>query len=737
MKKTNFSKRIFLICMTVFCIAALMYGCSKKDDKDKNDPSVKETTTEDKDEKDKEGKDNDGKDDPSGDKDGSGDKTQAGDFTIEENENDTVTLIRYNGNESDLNIPSKINGKEVSMIGKNCFAGLLCLKKVHIPEGVEIIGDYAFECCPLLRKVYFPESLKVIGDGAFSGCTALVMADMQDEIESIGKGAFLCCDSLVQLELPEKLNKLGDFAFAYCGFLTNVNFTGDKLTVLPDRAFYGCTSLTRVNLPESIKSVGKRAFSKCENISSLYFANKLDSVGEFAFENCSKLTSISLSTETIPTGMLSGCSELSWFMVEDGTVSIKKGAFGSSGIKDVSVPASVKDIEAGAFYQMFGSISLDEGNKDYRLIDGSLYTADGKTLIAYFPADPYAEEPQKEFSIADGVEVIAAYALAERGLEKVSVPASLKKVEAYAFAYSETEVKIPEGVSVDKDAFISYNNEDGEGSEDKAGTADENEAGTGNEDETGKNTEDGKMSSAAGDRNIFSDKDYAAFHEISNEDFDNWCEKYLAYNEANGNTISSETIPYILRYKGEVVPHYLAMTSVQNHDPEMWAEAAEMFGDDFEQMYIMMNHGLSTELARGKMEEAIILYSGLYDSQLMAAAGTDKVPTTQQLIDSIGNTFSDPIMISTTTDPGVAAGFGDTLFIIYASPKAMESLGAVCIDAVVGSSEKEILMNDHARYKILDVGTMTIEHKEEWDTEPEILHRNYVKVELLENQIKE
>lgn len=115
----------------------------------------------------------------------------------------------------------------------------------------------------------------------------------------------------------------------------------------------------------------------------------------------------------------------------------------------------------------------------------------------------------------------------------------------------------------------------------------------------------------------------------------------------------------------------------------------------------------------------------------MAAAGTDVLPTQQQLVDAIGSTFTDPIMISTTTDPGIAAGFGDTLFIIYASPEALEGLGAVCIDAVVHSQEKEILMNHNARYRILDVGNMAIQHQNPWEDEPTTLYRHYVKVELL------
>lgn len=638
----------------------------------------------------------------------------APEYTYREKEDGTVAITGYTGSDSTLTIPASIDGKKVSEIGDSAFAGLLCLKTVRVPEGVTRIGNYAFECCSLLKKIYFPASLRSIGDGTFSGCGSLTLVDMQDGVKSIGNGAFLCCDSLVQLELSEALTELGDFAFADCEALSSVRFTSDKLTALPDRVFYGCKSLSRLRLPDKITSIGKRAFSGCEKIESLYFGEPLAYLGAYAFENCSKLSSLDVSAEVIPTGMVSGCYQLSWFMVQDGAVRIEQSAFGNSGITDVSIPASVTEIEPGAFFQMNGSMMLNEENTSYRLIDGSLCTADGKTLVAFFPADPYAEEPQTECTVPDGVETIAAYAFAESGLTTVILPSSLKKIDAYAFADTNIEnMVIPEGTAVDPAAFGDSTQEDH------------------SSDDSGESEVTLEVGSVAGEKNLFREEDYTDYRQIGNDEFNAWCEQYIAYNESQGITLKTETIPYIIRYKGEIIPHYIPMTAVQNRDPAMWAEAVSIFGDDFEPIYLMMDHGLFTELARGKMEEPLILYSGLYDSQLMAAAGTDVLPTQQQLVDAIGSTFTDPIMISTTTDPGIAAGFGDTLFIIYASPEALESLGAVCIDAVVHSQEKEILMNFNAQYRILDVGNMAIEHQEPWESAPTTLYRHYVKVELL------
>lgn len=648
-------------------------------------------------------------------------ESKSDDYRYSVNADGSLTLTAYTGSEHSLHIPAELDGKPVTAIGESCFAGLLNLERVYVPEGVTELGSYAFECCADLQKTYLPDSLRRIGEGAFSGCAALSLVDIQDGLESIGRGAFLCCDSLVQLELPESLAELGDFAFAECEALSSVRFLGSGVTVLPDRLFHGCVSLNRLALPQSVSVIGKRAFSGCEALTNLYFGQELTGLGAYAFENCKRLSTLTVKAEAIPEGLAYGCEALRWFNLDEGVRSLGYRAFGGTGIDSLSLPASLEEIAPGAFYQMRTpcSLSLGEGNGSFRLAEGSLYSADGKTLIAYFTQDPYAEEPQTVCVLPEGVETVGAFAFAGCELSDVVFPASLQRIEAHAFADTNLEnLEIPQGVQVDPKAFLAPGQE-------------EESQEPGEPEEPGEDPVPEIIGSVAGDKNLFREEDYAGYREISNEEFEAWSQAYLDYSASQGLALSARRIPYIMRYKGEVVPHYIAMTAVQNRDPGMWADAANYFGDDFEQTYLMMDHGLSTELSRGKMKDDLILYSGLYDSQLMAAAGTDYVPSQQELVEAIGSSFSDPIMISTTTDPAVAAGFGDTLFVIYASREAMEALGAICIDAVSSSSEKEILMNDHAQYRILDVGNMAIVHQDPWEEEPSTLYRAYVKVELL------
>ena len=643
---------------------------------------------------------------------------ETNDFTYETNADGSLTLTAYTGNAEDLKVPSQIDGSPVTAIGPSCFAGLLCLKRVTVAEGITSIGDYAFECCGRLKKIYLPDSLQSIGDGVFSGCVNLMMVDLQEGLESIGRGAFLTCTSLVFLDLPASLTEIGAFACSGCHTLASVVFNGDAVTSLPDRVFYDCPALATIQLSSGISSVGKRAFAGCQSLRSLYFGTPLTQLGAYAFAGCSSLSSIDFEVSAIEEETFAGCEALTYINLHEGLSSIGYRAFMSSGITDLTLPASLTEITEGAFANSpVHSIILEE-NPNFTLIDSSLYTADGKTLLCYLPVDPYAEEPVTDVVVPEGVETISGYAFSsDLSVSHVTLPDSVTTVRAYAFSDSAvSEVEIPEGANVDPDAFLHSAMEEPEEEEEEVPAQEESEVP-----ET--------IGSVAGEKSLFNEADFADYITISNEEFPTWSEKYLDFLHES-SPIDQELIPYIMMYKGEVIPHYMAMTYVQNHDPYMGEQAANQFGDDFEETYIMMDHGLSTELKRGKMCDNLILYSGVYDSQLMAAAGTDTVPTQEQLVDAIGTTFTDPIMISTTTDIEIACNFSDTLFIIYASKDAMNELGAVSIDSFIYTAENEILMRENAQYRVLDVGTMAVETGDP-EEEPVTIYRNYVTVELL------
>ena len=80
---------------------------------------------------------------------------------------DTAEITKYKGSASTLVIPSEIDGKTVTGIGRMAFASCTTLTDVTIPEGVTTIGEDAFCGCTALLSVKIPKSVTAIGSHAF------------------------------------------------------------------------------------------------------------------------------------------------------------------------------------------------------------------------------------------------------------------------------------------------------------------------------------------------------------------------------------------------------------------------------------------------------------------------------------------------------------------------------------------------------------------------------------------
>ena len=70
-------------------------------------------------------------------------ETSASDFSYETND-DIITITGYKGSDTDVVIPSEINGKAVTSIGSYAFRDCTGLTSITIPDSVIEIGNYAF-----------------------------------------------------------------------------------------------------------------------------------------------------------------------------------------------------------------------------------------------------------------------------------------------------------------------------------------------------------------------------------------------------------------------------------------------------------------------------------------------------------------------------------------------------------------------------------------------------------------
>mgnify|MGYP004530384669 FL=1 len=332
-------------------------------------------------------------------------------FTTEDNSGDTVTITRYSGVSTSLEIPSEIDGKTVTAIGADAFAGAP-LSSVTIPETVTAIGAGAFQGTDL-TWVKVPASVAEIGEKAFGydadgqpivdftlcvapGSTAeayakannfaleyftesglryeiLTDAETGDQYASIitydgtdpqlvipetlqdvpvteiGYRAFLENAVITGVTLPSTLKKIGDRAFMF----TNV---GDidlpaGLEIIEEGAFAQMPNLTAINIPGGVKELPYMVFYNDVNLASVTLNEGLEKIGSDVFSSCSGLKSLILpdTVKELGENTFQNCTSLASINFPAGLTYIPYACFDNAGLTTLTIPENIVSIGGGAF----------------------------------------------------------------------------------------------------------------------------------------------------------------------------------------------------------------------------------------------------------------------------------------------------------------------------------------------------------------------------------------------------
>lgn len=271
------------------------------------------------------------------------------------------------------------------------------LQSVTIPEGITRIGDSAFSSCESLTSCHLPNSLTVIDDCAFKFCRNLQNIAFPSKLQTVGNAAFYC-SGLTSITLPSSLYALGSYVFAntyisyawipanlknhdgtafrYCQELSaiyvssyNSEYTSAN-GVLFDKSGttlfqYPCAkSGSFYDVPSGVTTIADSAFESTRYLHGVMIPVGVNSIGRWAFSNCEVLETISIPKSITNWGSYAffDCRNLKQVLLEDGLTSIGEYAFSSTGISQISLPASVSTIESGAFYgTALTSLTLPEG----------------------------------------------------------------------------------------------------------------------------------------------------------------------------------------------------------------------------------------------------------------------------------------------------------------------------------------------------------------------------------------
>lgn len=142
-------------------------------------------------------------------------------------DNTAVIVKRYKGTAADVTIPSRSQGKPVTMIDHAAFHGS-SVTSVTIPDSVTSIHDSAFGFCSQLTNISIPNSVTAIGSFAFEYCTSLKSITLPSSLSTIQSYAFCNCGNLKTIRIPVSVTSIENHAFAGCPSSMTVTYPGSK-----------------------------------------------------------------------------------------------------------------------------------------------------------------------------------------------------------------------------------------------------------------------------------------------------------------------------------------------------------------------------------------------------------------------------------------------------------------------------------------------------------------------------
>ena len=388
-------------------------------------------------------------------------------------------------------IPDTLGGKPIVKIADNAFTmvGNLFDSNFILPETIVSIGNRAFSGLKI-KKLMLPDSVTSIGEEAFYQCYDLENITLSKNLTFMGDRAFSECYNLEKITIPEGVTYIGNEAFAdiYSIGLSE----GGKPPIF--------------SIPSSVVYIGKNAFSQSDlselkiEISSdnkmyrMEGRSLLSTDGKTLYEvyyDESKVETIyGEKTLRSVTYDENGGKTEDWdlgishrlkdgtYIIPDGIETIKAGCFNNRIYNHIIIPASVKNIENGAFAYIMSiwdrlTIEVSSENSSFMAFNNMLMDKDKKRILKSFnysyrmtipttveTIDAYAfvgtlAEEFTTFEIPSGVTSIGDYAFRWSDLQSIVIPDSVKTIGRGAFSQSGiAEIVFPKGIAMISDELF-------------------------------------------------------------------------------------------------------------------------------------------------------------------------------------------------------------------------------------------------------------------------------------------
>lgn len=394
----------------------------------------------------------------------------SGDFEYQVLDDGTAKITRYAGSETDVIIPSELDGHKV-----------------------EILYSEAFSDCVNITSITIPDSVTEIYSDAFYGCTGLVNLYADSNSESfLSKDGILydkSGSSLVKyppgradksFTVPDSVTTVLQYAFYNCNLLEDI-IIGDNVTTLQGFAFCDAKGLKNVSIGKGIKYLDWYTFGYCSALESIFIPSNIIYLDDRAFTGCTKLAEINVDSNNAKyssiDGVLynkSGEKLLEYplgktdksFTVPNGVLKIEEYSFsGNEYLEDLNLDGTVTDIGGSAFSRCENLKSITIGNNVQRIESYafnyciSLTSVTIPDSVTYLGSNAFNIcRSLKEITIGKGITEISEGAFSScTGLTDFAVPDHITKIGYRAFNYcSKLEnITIPDSVTaIGSEAFL-------------------------------------------------------------------------------------------------------------------------------------------------------------------------------------------------------------------------------------------------------------------------------------------
>lgn len=136
-----------------------------------------------------------------------------------------------------------------------------------------------------------------------------------------------------------------------------------SINKIADLAFFGLDNLTSIIIPVNIRYVETGAFSSCVNLVSVKFDNPYCHIECGCFKDCENLKELELprKLKILPNKCLYGCIALSKLTLPQTLEIIEPMALGYVGLKEITIPNCVKEINSIQFIGCHDLIIMYQG----------------------------------------------------------------------------------------------------------------------------------------------------------------------------------------------------------------------------------------------------------------------------------------------------------------------------------------------------------------------------------------